>query len=900
MSVPSPPNIKGQPLASENTLEFAWNPPSQTNGTIQAYRLILNDGSSDVYTNSTINPSARYARVGPPEISLVNGTTYYASLEAQNENGWSARAFFRPFQPGSKPTVGPSTATAAIAGASSILVSWTPPISIPDATIFWYVLQSQSTNPSDPIKRITANGLTQTNYLVNDLNSQSSYNFLLRAVNCPGWSPSVSTNTVAFTQLLSASNIGGLSFWLDASQLSNVTNGQGLSTWNDLSTNGFSGTAVGSPTYLTNQINGLPIVRFNGSSQYVTFGNVLNMGTSPLNMFAMYKFNSTAAGNAVFGKTRAAAAASRYALVRDTSLDYFIVNTESPVANLSYPNTSTAIQLGEGLWDRTTAYIYRNGTLCNSQALSSSANLSSTDPLVVGAYPNSSGTLSPPAIWMNGDIAELLIYTSTLSTYQRQQVEGYLSWKWGQQSNLPLLHPFRNAAPRNVDTFYPTQINGIAMWLDGTDPLGTGNTLASQTTVNTWIDKSGLNNDAVAGTSAQYIQSAQGGYLDFLGSNYYTITNNTILTGKYYSIFIVERLQSIGTTRALMGGDSTTTNANISFAYSNNQVTFGQHNNNLPTANVASFTTPENQEMRIWSISQVTNAAQLFLNGRSISANLNNTLPSAWTNARIGSHFGSNFYYGQYSEFIIYNSTLTTNLRQTIEGYLAWKYNLQSNLPVYHPYYNTMPVNSNFGFSPNPIPILDTNFNNGNNELLNNFSTGYLSVNTPTGSGFSYNADAGSPIFLYKSTALPSINTITYCASIYRTGTRGYAGIFHSSRSGAKSGFIMTSDGVNLTYNWNDDNGTYQYSSGYSPPFNTWTHVALVISPSQAKFYVNGVLTVTRNYSHAAINVFDYYIAADPGYTNRMFPGLVDNIAIFPSTLTDAQISTIYSSTLIS
>jgi hypothetical protein len=42
---------------------------------------------------------------------------------------------------------------------------------------------------------------------------------------------------------------------------------------------------------------------------------------------------------------------------------------------------------------------------------------------------------------------ELIILNQLPTTYQRQQVEGYLAWKWGIQANLPANHPFKNAPP---------------------------------------------------------------------------------------------------------------------------------------------------------------------------------------------------------------------------------------------------------------------------------------------------------------------------------------------------------------------------------------------------------------------------------------------------------------------
>jgi hypothetical protein len=47
---------------------------------------------------------------------------------------------------------------------------------------------------------------------------------------------------------------------------------------------------------------------------------------------------------------------------------------------------------------------------------------------------------------------------------------------------------------------------------------------------------------------------------------------------------------------------------------------------------------------------------------------------------------------GVISEVIVYNKVLTSTERQFSEGYLAWKYNINNQLPNTHPYYNTRPL----------------------------------------------------------------------------------------------------------------------------------------------------------------------------------------------------------------
>jgi hypothetical protein len=47
--------------------------------------------------------------------------------------------------------------------------------------------------------------------------------------------------------------------------------------------------------------------------------------------------------------------------------------------------------------------------------------------------------------------------------------------------------------------------------------------------------------------------------------------------------------------------------------------------------------------------------------------------------------------YLKLSEFLGYNRPLDSNERRRVEGYLAWKWGLQSNLPVDHPYKTVKP-----------------------------------------------------------------------------------------------------------------------------------------------------------------------------------------------------------------
>jgi len=53
------------------------------------------------------------------------------------------------------------------------------------------------------------------------------------------------------------------------------------------------------------------------------------------------------------------------------------------------------------------------------------------------------GTSYNLSCYFDGQISEVLVYTSYLSQSDRQKIEGYLSCKWGLQQNLPSSHPFK-------------------------------------------------------------------------------------------------------------------------------------------------------------------------------------------------------------------------------------------------------------------------------------------------------------------------------------------------------------------------------------------------------------------------------------------------------------------------
>lgn len=249
------------------------------------------------------------------------------------------------------------------------------------------------------------------------------------------------------TSVFSPSNFNGLALWLDASQLTGLSNGQALTTWADRSPNNFSNVATGGPTYRTNTLNGLPVIRFNGSSQYVNFGtSTMNIRTSTFHAFIAARYSTTNTISIILAKGLAGGGTSRYYLGKGsgTTNDFFLQN--EGIINVTTPFTSSNPTLFGYYWDRATMFNRINGSTVATSGNTSAQDMNTPYNFLVGAYNNDSGGV-PPSFYFAGDIAEVLIYTSPLGTNDRLTVEGYMAWKWGLQTNLPLSHPYRNSNP---------------------------------------------------------------------------------------------------------------------------------------------------------------------------------------------------------------------------------------------------------------------------------------------------------------------------------------------------------------------------------------------------------------------------------------------------------------------
>ncbi len=170
--------------------------------------------------------------------------------------------------------------------------------------------------------------------------------------------------------------------------------------------------------------------------------------------------------------------------------------------------------------------------------------------------------------------------------------------------------------------------------------------------------------------------------------------------------------------------------------------------------------------------------------------------------------------------------------------------------------------------------------------------SGYIlgARNSPTftGTGISsYFTLNGSNQDFYLASYGQTFTEVTYNLWVWRNGAQNGYAAFVMSRGNA-TGFTYQTAGSTLSYHW--INAQYTYSSGIDTTNQTWTMATLVVTPTQARWYLNGVLRNARSTSHAASTFDNIYIGSDSGQTNRYYNGRIAMVQLYNRALTDTEI----------
>jgi len=277
----------------------------------------------------------------------------------------------------------------------------------------------------------------------------------------------------------SPTQIPGLGLWFDATDSSTITLSSGsLTQWNDKSGNGRNLTAVSgfaNATVSSAFQNGLNVFNFSGNGLYrtaagnifypldvyivvalkslTTHVDVLGMGDTAVDNFNSLTFAESAARrwhNGSSGGGRQTISTSD-----ETSLSFLLIQWS--IANGNY-------------------LLRRNGTQLIQASRSYSFNNPATSIFQIG-YRHTDSVYGTSANF-SGYIGEIVAFNNQIGTTERQQIESYLSQKWGLTSSLPADHlnaTFPVGSPAAIQPF----ISRIRPALSGIPFVGGGGTSSS-------------------------------------------------------------------------------------------------------------------------------------------------------------------------------------------------------------------------------------------------------------------------------------------------------------------------------------------------------------------------------------------------------------------------------------
>jgi hypothetical protein len=211
--------------------------------------------------------------------------------------------------------------------------------------------------------------------------------------------------------------IGGCLLWLDGADSSTVTGTSPITAWTDKSGNGRTVTITSGPTYGTTTRNGLKTMYFNNN--VISSSIASAVGTGDFTLIAVW-YQSSAGTNTVLSLGTVASSSQSLGYSGNKYNFYQYGSLES-----AYNTTPTwVVQIGTRISSIKRLYITGN---IGSVPASDSFNVSDTT-VTIGKGDNFAIT---------GEIAEIMVYTGTMSDISRQLLESYLAQKWGLTASLP-------------------------------------------------------------------------------------------------------------------------------------------------------------------------------------------------------------------------------------------------------------------------------------------------------------------------------------------------------------------------------------------------------------------------------------------------------------------------------
>lgn len=488
---------------------------------------------------------------------------------------------------------------------------------------------------------------------------------------------------------------GALSLWLDAADRSTVTlSTTSVTAWKDKSSNAYSftGAVGGYPTY-SNTIGGLPVVS-SATGQRLS-NTTWRTPSTTATVFVVIKPSALAnnasclltdspSGQVGFKTYYSYANQGGYYYyfqmfaAQTTSSGAFLF--QSSLSNSAVFTPTQTVLLSANIQGGPAHTVRYNGVQTAANVLNDARSIvaaSGVTLVVAGAADTASSAY---------DLAEFIMYDGTMTTEQTKKVEGYLATKWRISTNIPTTEPYYNMRTLPATAlFAPVNLSNCGLWLDGNDPAGTGIAPSANASVTTWVDKSGSSaNGTSVGTAPTF---ASGGGLTF-SSGAYNTSYSASLSDE--TLFVVHRYTGSGVIVSLVG-QSGNGGRMLDLEISPRRINSSSYNvaysaqsaNNVITTNTRS----------IGGLVTINRAMGIYYNTVSYGAGTSVTITAGRTSVIGGAYSGgapntSQYFVGVIYEVIGFTRALSTIERQQVEGYLSWKWGIQTQVPSTHPFKN--------------------------------------------------------------------------------------------------------------------------------------------------------------------------------------------------------------------
>ena len=198
-----------------------------------------------------------------------------------------------------------------------------------------------------------------------------------------------------------------------------------------------SGTVNGLPTVVFDGGDGMSVANFNltAAGQQASFFAVLTAASGGDQIILEHTSNY-GVSNGAFIVIRTSANNLGLARFQDGNL-YSTFDTTGTITTSAKVFTGTI----DGTLSTNEISGFLDGDGAGTRVINSNTNTDFVNAtLFLGARNNAS-------LFLNGQICEVGIIPSVVSTLDRQKLEGYLAHKWGLTANLPVDHPYKTVGP---------------------------------------------------------------------------------------------------------------------------------------------------------------------------------------------------------------------------------------------------------------------------------------------------------------------------------------------------------------------------------------------------------------------------------------------------------------------